>query len=398
MLKTQKNSVDHHNSSPSASVQGRYDSLRLISWWEQERVSKARVMVVGAGALGNEILKNLALVGIGHIVVIDFDVVEAANLTRSVLFRVEDIGQPKARVAAQRLKEINPDIQVAYLCGNISTEVGLGIFRDMDVVIVGVDNFAARIFVNRSCFKVGTPWINGGIQELMGEAHVYIPGKGACFECNLPPEAYQEINRRISCFQIEEIKQGRIPTTPTIASIIAGIQVQEALKLIHRKKVAGGSGLLFKGLNNEWLPLHFQLNEKCLSHNKFDSIRRLNKRASDITFGEILSVAGADLGSDVFIELDFDLVPRLTCTCGYKNDVIRRLDKFSTAADFRCPSCNKSLQPSMTSTVDSSTKELLEKTLAEAGVPPGHIVTARNTKSAIRFELCADKKEILDYT
>src|SRR5215472_7394542 len=88
----------------------RYSRLRLISWWRQERLAAARVLVVGAGALGNEVIKNLALVGAGTVYVIDFDTVEPSNLSRSVLFRAEDGGQAKAVVAAWRARELNPDI------------------------------------------------------------------------------------------------------------------------------------------------------------------------------------------------------------------------------------------------------------------------------------------------
>src|SRR5262252_8460788 len=89
----------------------RYGRLRLISWWRQERLAAARVLVVGAGALGNEVLKNLALVGAGSIHMIDLDTVEPSNLSRSVLFRPEDGGQPKAVVAARRAREITPEIE-----------------------------------------------------------------------------------------------------------------------------------------------------------------------------------------------------------------------------------------------------------------------------------------------
>ena len=93
----------------------RYGRLRLISWWRQERLQAARVLVVGAGALGNEVLKNLALVGLGTIYVIDLDVVEPSNLSRSVLFRAEDGGRPTAEVAAIRAGELNPEIRIIPL-------------------------------------------------------------------------------------------------------------------------------------------------------------------------------------------------------------------------------------------------------------------------------------------
>lgn len=396
MMKNQ-NASSHHSHTPDA-VQGRYDSLRLISWWQQEKVTNAKVMVVGAGALGNEILKNLTLVGIGHILIIDFDVVEAANLTRSVLFRADDIGKLKAEVAAQRLKEMNPDVKIACICGDITSDVGLGVFRSMDVVLVGVDNFGARIFVNRACFKVGTPWINGGIQELVGEFHVYIPGKGACYECNLPTEAYKEIKRRLSCLlPVEEVEQGRVPTTPTIASIIGGLQVQEALKLIHGHKVTGGSGLIFNGLTNESLPANFTLNTRCLNHNQFKSVISTARGAEDTTFGELLHMAEEKLGSRAAIHLDFDLVSRVTCTCGYSEKTLKRLDKLGSG-ELKCPKCKKLMQPDITSTISKATSWFMDKTLSQGQVPPFHIITAKNATAAVHFELDADRDKVLNFT
>src|SRR6059058_1419185 len=88
----------------------RYSRLRLIGWWDQERLRAAKVLVVGAGAIGNEVLKNLALVGIGQVVVIDCDEIEDSNLTRSILFRREDRDKSKAIAAAEEMRRINPDV------------------------------------------------------------------------------------------------------------------------------------------------------------------------------------------------------------------------------------------------------------------------------------------------
>jgi len=104
-------------------------------------------MVVGAGALGNEVIKNLVLMGVGYIYIVDFDTIEVANLSRSVLFRESDAGRRKAEVAAARAKEINPYVHVQYLHGDITHDVGLGVFRRMDVIIGCLDNREARLAV-----------------------------------------------------------------------------------------------------------------------------------------------------------------------------------------------------------------------------------------------------------
>lgn len=379
------------------STPGRYDSLKLIPWWEQEKVAQAKVMVVGAGALGNEILKNLALVGIGHILIVDFDVVEATNLTRSVLFRAEDLGKRKAEVAAKRLKELNPDVKVAYICGDITTDVGLGVFRNMDVVLVGVDNFAARIFVNRACFKTGTPWINGGILELMGEFNVYIPGAGACYECSLPEDAYREMGHRLSCIlRMEEIQQGKVPTTPTVASIIGALQVQEALKLIHGRELSGGSGLVFNGVTNECLPVNFRLNERCFYHKRLEPIHSLDRGVSTITVAELLKIGQEEVGSGATIELDFDLVYRLDCACGFVGRTPRRLDRLSNN-DLKCPECSKLLRLEVTSTIGDHSTSLLDRTLEDICIPPFHVVRVRNTAAEVHFELSADRDRIMNF-
>src|SRR5262249_50330861 len=143
--------------------------------WRQERLAAARVLVVGAGALGNEVIKNLVLVGTGTVYVIDVDTVEPSNLSRSVLFRAGDGGRAKADVAAVRAREINPDVTLIPIHGDVINDLGLGLFADVDVVIGCLDNREARLWVNRQCWKVGTPWVDAGIQEIQGVVKVFVP-------------------------------------------------------------------------------------------------------------------------------------------------------------------------------------------------------------------------------
>src|SRR5262249_18849418 len=192
----------------------RYSRLRLIGWWDQERLRAAKVLVVGAVAIGNEVVKNLALLGIGHVWVIDLDEIEDSNLTRSILFRHDDCGKSKAIAAAEEMRNINPDVRVTPIHGNVITDVGLGLFREVDVVIGCLDNREARLWVNRSCWKVGTPWIDGGIQEISGVAKVFVPPNGACYECAMTENDYRLINLRYSCplLRREDLQAGKVPT------------------------------------------------------------------------------------------------------------------------------------------------------------------------------------------
>ena len=214
-----------------------------LSWFRSERVAQARVMVVGCGALGNEVLKNLVLFGVQHLVVVDFDRVESSNLSRSVLFTREDAQFHARKIDAVKasIERINPSAEVVTLFGDIAYEVGLGWFRGVDVVIGCVDNRWARYCINRLCMRAGIPWVDGGIDGLEGTVRVFIPGEN-CYACNLGPEGLKDLKRRMPCSGIIRRNEaaGRAATTPVIASVIGAVQVQEALKLIHREQLESG--------------------------------------------------------------------------------------------------------------------------------------------------------------
>lgn len=208
----------------------------LLSWFKKKKVSNARVLVAGAGALGNEVIKDLTLFGVGHIYVVDFDRIEISNLTRSVLFREKDAFEHrfKAEVAAQRAMEINPQIKVTPIIGNLFSEVGLALYKSVDVIIGCLDSRLARYQLNRMAIRAGKTWIDGSIENLTGVVKVYTPGK-SCYECGLSREEFNIIMLRTGCADVvrSQTSQGRIATTPISASIVGAVQSQEAMKIIH---------------------------------------------------------------------------------------------------------------------------------------------------------------------
>ena len=209
----------------------------LLSWFRKERVKDARVLVAGCGALGNEVVKNLALFGVGHIYVVDFDEIELSNLTRSVLFREADAYSHafKADIVAKRAREINPQIEVTPIVGNLFSEVGFGIYRRVDVIIGCLDSRLARYLLNRMAMRAGKSWIDGSIENLTGAVKVYSPGI-SCYECGLSRDEFNNIMLRTGCADVvrTQTEHGRIATTPISASIVGALQVQEAMKIIHK--------------------------------------------------------------------------------------------------------------------------------------------------------------------
>ncbi|MBQ6032910.1 MAG: ThiF family adenylyltransferase [Prevotella sp.] len=208
----------------------------LLSWFKKDRVKSARVLVAGCGALGNEVVKNLALFGVGHIYVVDFDQIELSNLTRSVLFREEDAYNHsyKADIVAKRAREINPQIEVTPIVGNLFSEVGFGIYRSVDVIIGCLDSRIARYQLNRLALRAGKSWIDGSIENLTGVVKVYAPGI-SCYECSLSRDEFNHIMLRTGCADVvrSQTSKGRVATTPISASIVGALQVQEAMKIIH---------------------------------------------------------------------------------------------------------------------------------------------------------------------
>ncbi len=376
----------------------RLGTFEFISWWERDKVQAARVMVVGAGALGNEVIKNLSLMGIGHLFIIDFDTIEAANLSRSVLFREADNQRSKAEIAAARAKQLNPQVKVQYLDGDVTSALGLGVIRRMDVVIGCLDNREARLAINRFCYWMGKPWVDGAIQELLGLMRVFVPGDGACYECTLTEDAIRDLSLRYSCPLLarQNILLGKVPTTPTIAAIIGGMQSQEALKIINGLPVEAGKVVHYNGLTNEMHTTAYLPRDGCESHWIYGEITELPLRAERATLMDLLKVIRADLGDGVVLELDQELIISLECpVCHTVTPILKPLSQVSFE-EGHCPECGTLRETSLTHEITGS-EAFLHHTLANLGIPPLQILRAHNQSEYRFYELTGDLPDALHF-
>jgi molybdopterin/thiamine biosynthesis adenylyltransferase len=181
----------------------------------------------------------------------------------------------------------------------------LGVFKEMDIVICGLDNREARLFVNQSCYKVNKPWIDGAIEVLSGVARMFIPSTEICYECTMTELDYKLLNKRKSCLMlgVDEIDQGRTPTTPTISSIIAGIQVQEAVKYLHgQKDLLVGKGFVFNGAANDSYIVEYNSNADCPSHYKFEKIVSIKKSFDEVIIKDLI-----EFGKNYFESEEFEI-------------------------------------------------------------------------------------------
>lgn len=284
--------------------EGVYD---LLSWFKKDKVKNARVLVAGAGALGNEVVKNLALFGVGHIYVVDFDRIELSNLTRSVLFREDDAYNHayKAEVVAKRAMEINPQIKVTSIVGSLFSEVGFGIYRLVDVVIGCLDSRIARYQLNRLCMRAGKTWIDGSIENLTGALRVFTPGI-SCYECGLSREEFNIIMLRTGCADVvrSQASAGRVATTPISASIIGAMQVQEAMKVIHLDpddnshfRTLQGKMLRYEGMTNRTSIYSFASWKKnCPAHEQWQNVVKGEGLSAQLTVKQTLNRLKSLLG------------------------------------------------------------------------------------------------------
>jgi len=377
--------------------EGRYDRQELISWWDQQRLRDARVLVVGAGALGNELVKNLALLGVGTVVVVDLDTVENSNLSRGVLLREHDEGHAKAEVVATAARELNPEIRMIPIVGDIRRTLGLGVFRAVDVVLGGLDNREARLHVNQCCWKTSTPWVDGAIEGLMGVMRSFVPPDSACYECTLNERDYELLAARRACSLLtrEQMLTGKVPTVATSGSIIAGLQAQEAIKLLHREGDTyefAGRGFVFNGHTHDSYTVTYERREDCLSHDTYDFDAAL-RWPTTRSFADLIATHG---DSDTVIDLEAELVVSLTCPSCDRTDLVRRPLLELTVEEAACPTCEAERQILPAHRVDRTMPELLEATPADVGLPAFDVVTLRSGYER-RHVVVADEEDPFEF-
>src|SRR5499427_4959506 len=188
----------------------------------QLKLKQARVLCIGTGGLGAPLGLYLTAAGVGRIGLVDFDVVDSTNLQRQVLFGTSDVGRPKITAAADRLRNLNPDIQIDAIEVKLTSENALELFRDYDIIVDGTDNFPTRYLVNDACVLLGKPNVYGSIFRFEGQITVFGYPDGPCYRCLYP----------------EPPPPGLVPSCAeggvlgVLPGIVGSIQAMETIKLI----------------------------------------------------------------------------------------------------------------------------------------------------------------------
>jgi len=213
--------------------------LEEIGYTGQLKLKNSKVCVVGVGGLGNPITSRLAAMGVGTLRIVDRDVIELSNLHRQTMFDESDVGQVKVEVAAKKLQKLNPDCKIESLAISVNDYTALEVVEGCDVVIDALDSVNARYALNNACVKFGIPFVTGAAVGVSGQAFTILPKESACYYCMFP-----------------ELNEDTMPTCsiegvhPSILSIVGGIEVSEAVKIIIGKKPSLSQRILHIDLEN----------------------------------------------------------------------------------------------------------------------------------------------------
>jgi molybdopterin-synthase adenylyltransferase len=207
----------------------RHGRQRLIAEWDQPRIAAATAVIAGVGALGNEVAKNLALLGIGRLLLCDHDQVSVSNLSRAVLFTAGDVGRSKPAAAADALARLAPDTAVTARAERLTSAVGLGELADASVVLGCLDSRHARLELLSRCALVDAPLVDGGTHPWGGEVRLRLDRDAACFGCSLTPAQRAEADVPASCDPQAGAPQ---PASIISTSIVAGWMTATAVQAL----------------------------------------------------------------------------------------------------------------------------------------------------------------------
>lgn len=399
-----------------------FDRAKLISWWSQEVVSSSKVLVVGVGAIGNETLKNLALLGIGKIFVCDMDTISISNLSRTVLFNIDDVGKYKAKVASERVLAMsnNPDCKVDYFVGDIVNKLGHGVFRRFDVVLGCLDNMLTRKDVNRRCCLFQKPYMDAGISGLGLSLNVHHYPESSCLECGMDSrDIARERRIRYSCdvFKKRAIQEGHAATVLISTAIVSALQVQEAIKALHNLNgidlevpVQYGKKYYYQGMNHLFEQMKVPFKEDCSAHFSFSDIIETQLSSED-KLGDVLNELKELFGYDCVIDTypDSSFVTRAKCIRCHRYIAVNKPMFEIYSDELYCDNCPKTdtigYTPDYSAvdlfSADMEEQYLMHYSLEQIGIPPLHILTVRekgNDENVKYVELTRDLNRVLPNT
>ncbi|MBR4685059.1 MAG: ThiF family adenylyltransferase [Candidatus Methanomethylophilaceae archaeon] len=387
----------------------------MISKAGAKLIKGIRILIFGLGAGGNEVLKNLVLMGFRRFTVCDFDTVEDSNLSKSVFFRREDIGKGKAEVAAKGAREmaLAEDTDIRFINGNLMTDLGKGVFLEHDIVIICVDTQKARAYINDMCVLTKTPFFEVGFRGYNAEVSFFAPvgpmqqedgtvidklptsdGKfpkmlgefPVCLREEIGIGSFDEKRNSCSGFKVKDKELAKIPTIQVSAALTGALVAQEVVKYLEGKDTMRNKMLLFFGLTLQTMLIEYSRRDDCTIHDK-----KLNLVTvpvpRDVTIGQALRSIESRLGSQAFLSLPDDFILSVTChSCGEKIQINAR-SKDVWDDQRWCAHCRETypdyesrlIYPGQIEKIPrevslNNSRDILDRRMADVGVPENDIL------------------------
>ena len=384
-------------------------------------IETVRILVVGAGALGNEVLKNLVLMGVRHLTIVDFDFIESTNLSRTVLFRKEDIGKNKAMVAAERLREMalcdEDELDIIGLDGNLMIDFGKAmLFLGHDIVICCVDTQRCRAFINDWCVRTRTPLFEGGfegfsanicffapephfIQKSDGKEIFSLPSDDGLF-----PDYAEDFTvclreeigqgffdvKRNSCseFKAKDTELVKIPTIQCVSAIAGALIATEVIKYLSGKDTLRNKMLYYSGLTQQTYIANYKPDPSCTIHQEHTPIEKLPYDPEETLMGLLGRIGGLYPGATIILQIP-EFIISGQCTCCGKPIQIGKLASEMYDEERWCKDCRNSCEEYKTKMVFpnqwlrtpreisvNSDVGILKMRPDEIGIPPYDILKA----------------------
>lgn len=386
-------------------------------------IKNIKLLVIGVGAGGNDLLKNLVLMGFGNITIVDFDYVEDSNLSKTTLFRIEDIGKSKALVAAERLNEIalHPNPNIIGLHGNLIYDIGKGVFLDHDIVICCVDTLKARAYINDWCIRTNTPFFEmgfakfdvnitffapeGDMVQQNGEKIAKLPTSDGLFpklKGEFPvciretiPNGFGDIEeKRNHCagLRVRDINMSKTPSIQAASAMAGAFISVELIKYLSGKDSLRNKKLFYDGMTHEIFSVKYSRSPKCGIHQESKLPMKRIELAKESTIRDVLDYLSSERnGSPVAIFLPEVFYISGTCqSCG-KEIIYKRRDSLIFNDERWCDECKnrypndyemrlsyplnlKQIDEEISSDSDDS---ILSLKLSEVGIPNNDILKCR---------------------
>lgn len=247
----------------------KFDRSKRLGWFNIDKVRKSKILVVGAGAIGNETLKNLWLSGFQNISIVDMDHIVKSNLNRCLFFSDSDAEKKKtkATVIANKIKKLDKNVKITPHVCKIE-DLPEKFIPSHNIVLGCLDNIAARLHINAHCYYYKIPYVDGATLGLIGKVQVVIPPKTSCLECGMNKTHKKIMNMRMSCTGREiTFFEPKLAADINTTSIVSAIQVQEVLKIVHkREKQIIENMFYYDGNRNIGEVLEVPIDPKCHNH------------------------------------------------------------------------------------------------------------------------------------